>query len=347
VGPMPTQLPEAIPAAAMPQRGASRVGNSPFVLVQAKGRVECDFSLVPTVEVRNVQQWYFPHPGKYTARAEYVNKHSSYVDSQTGAVVKMEGVFLGSVKASPVEFNVTRSAAEGGFEISDGRALGRGGMLVLGENTAGEEGLTLSGTTVDQRGKPVAGVVLEITANKNSGLGGPGNAGDIGDGIIRKTIERQRSGADGKFEFVNLPPHADSYVLKATPTGNYVSAVVALSNKKEGNRKDLRVSLQEGVGVRGKVVDQNGRPLAEVQVRGVGQTVHVEDPKLVETGESPKPTEWWVANVRTDENGLFQLRGIIRAECRFGGPKLKQEVMASPSAGHADDGTWTVVVDAK
>ncbi len=50
--------------------------------------------------------------------------------------------------------------------------------------------------------------------------------------------------------------------------------------------------------------------------------------------------------MRTGEDGRFQISGILRAECRFWWAAYK-EIKASPSPGHADDGTWTVVIDPK
>jgi hypothetical protein len=347
-GPARTQVLEPIPALNAP-RIPAKIGDSPFSLVKAKGSIECTFSIGP--QIADGLSWLLPHPGKYKLSAAYVNTHLSYVDSKAKAVVNMDNVFIGSLKAPPVEFTVSRNGVvEGGFDIYDNMGrLGKGrGSVVLAENP-GNRGLTLAGTIIDKQGKPVPGTVIEIVANKVSGLGGPGNAGDVGDGVIRKKIERQRTGADGKYEFTDLPPYADSFLLETSPPGNYVSSVVVLSNTKKTNRTDLRIIVEDGVSVRGKVVDRDGKPLGDVGVRGVSRTVYAEDPKLFDTGESPRATVQWIGNMRTGFDGTFTLKGIKRTECQIGaegmGARGFQSVTASPPAGHAEDGTWTITLE--
>ena len=340
-GPIPIRFPDAIPDILIRKRSIPTIENSPFVLIKAKDKVECDIVFQP-LETVNVQAWYFPHPGQYTLTALFVNTHSSYVDSQTHKVDKMNDVFIGFAEAPPVTFNITRSAAEGGFEIMGGRRTNRG-TLVLSENPGNAQGLTISGKIVDAQGKPLAGTIVEITANKNSGLGSPQSGGDIGDGIIRKATDRQTSDQDGTFNFTDLPSGADSFALYAIHEGNYVQSVTVLSNDKKINRNDVKITMKEGLTMRGKVVDKNGNALAGVRVTGYGMIVNAEQQKLLETGEARVATH--EREVYTNEKGQFEINGVGRSDCMFacGGFKPRSDV--SPEAGHENDGTWTVILE--
>ena len=257
VGPVPTQLPEVIPAGIILRRSIPTIDNSPFVLIKAKDSIECEFVFQP-LEAGNVQVWFFPRAGQYTLTAEFVNTHSSYVDSLTEKVVKMNQAFIGSVKSKPVKFTVSNNFAESGFEIRSNQRPRRGNnMIVFDANPEGLDALTISGTTIDEEGKPISDIIIEITANKDSGLGSPQSGGDIGDGIIRKTIERRKSDSDGKFKFTGLPSGADSYVIRAVKQGNYIESIVELSNKNKTNRTDIKITMKKAISIRGKGGDQN------------------------------------------------------------------------------------------
>ena len=293
--------------------GRPIIRTTPFVPVQAKGMVQFTFPLgttdggAPTGPL----SWCFPRPGTYQLKGEYVNTYSTYVDPNTHAIQKAESPFLGSVKSPTVQFKVSRSAAEGGFENYFIRIPpGARGMTrpVIGGNPGGRGGLTISGSTLTTQGKPLAGTMVEITANKYSGRGGPGNGGDEGYGILRKLIDRQRSGTDGTFKFEDLPPDADSYAIRAVPEGNYVPAVLALSNEKT-NRIGVRITLQNGIALRGRVVDKDGRGLADVRVTGYGQTESAEPPSLQKTGATRVGAD--EHRVYTKENGEFEMQGAV------------------------------------
>lgn len=325
--------------------GRPIIRTTPFVPVTAKGMVQFKFTLgtigggAPTGPL----SWCFPRPGTYQLKGEYANVHSTYVDPNTHVVRKAESPFVGSVKAPTVQFKVSRSAAEGGFEnYLDRFARGRTGP-VIGGNPGGRGGLTISGSTLSEQGKPLVGTMVEITANKYSGRGGPGNAGDEGLGILRKLIDRQRSGTDGTFQFEDLPPDADSYAMRAVPEGNYVPAVLALSNEKT-NRIGVRITLENGIAVRGRVVNKDGRGLADVRVTGYGQTESAEPPSLQRTGATSVHAAW--GTIYTGENGEFEMQGLGDAGCSFwmrAGFKPIGE--ARPAPGHENDGTWTVVME--
>ena len=328
--------------------GRPIIRTTPFVPVEAKGMVQFTFPLgtigggAPTGPL----SWCFPRPGTYQLKGEYVNTYSTYVDPNTHAIQKAESPFLGSVKSPTVQFKVSRSAAEGGFENYFIRIPpGARGMTrpVIGGNPGGRGGLTISGSTLTTQGKPLAGTMVEITANKYSGRGGPGNGGDEGYGILRKLIDRQRSGTDGTFKFEDLPPDADSYAIRAVPEGNYVPAVLALSNEKT-NRIGVRITLQNGIALRGRVVDKDGRGLADVRVTGYGQTESAEPPSLQKTGATSVHAGW--GPVYTGENGEFEMQGLGDAGCSFSiRAGFKPMPNVRPDPGHENDGTWTVVME--
>jgi hypothetical protein len=327
--------------------GRPIIRTTPFVPVAAKGMVQFAFTLgtlgggAPTGPL----SWCFPRPGTYQLKGEYVSTYSTYVDPNTHAIQKAQSPFLGSVRAPTVQFKVSRSAAEGGFENYFIRSLpgARGVTLpVIGGNPGGRGGLTISGSTLTDQGKPLAGTIVEITANKYSGRGGPGNAGDEGYGILRKLIDRLRSGTDGMFTFEDLPPDADSYTIRAVPEGNYVPAVLALSNEKT-NRIGVRITLQNGIALRGRVLDKDGRGLADVRVTGYGQTESSEPPSLQITGATSVRAAW--GTVYTRESGEFEMQGLGDAMCSLQIRGFKPMPNARPAPGHENDGTWTIVME--
>ncbi len=321
--------------------GRPIIRTTPFVPVEAKGMVQFTFALGA---IGGALSWRFPHPGTYQLKGEYVNTYSTYVDPNTHAIQQAESPFLGSVRAPTVQFKVSRSAAEGGFENYFIRIPpGARGMTrpVIGGNPGGRGGLTISGSTLTKQGNPLAGTMVEITANKYSGRGGPGNGGDEGYGIFRKLVDRQRSGTDGTFEFKDLPPDADSYAILAVPDGNYVPAVLAVSNEKT-NRIGVRITLENGIAVRGRVVDKDGRGLAEVRVTGYGQTELADPPSLQRTGATDVRAAWGTAY--TGVNGEFEMQGLGDAGCSFSvRAGFKPMPNVRPDPGHENDGTWTVV----
>ena len=355
VAPQQERLPAPIPAQVTRDLvtagpgGRPIIRTTPFVPVEAKGMVQFTFSLgtigggAPTGPL----SWCFPRPGTYQLKGEFVSAHSTFVDPNTHAILKAESPFLGSVKSPTVQFKVSRSAAEGGFENYFIRPFpGARGMTmpVIGGNPGGRGGLTISGSTLTEEGKPLAGTIVEITANKFSGRGGPGNGGDEGDGIIRKLIDRQRSGTDGKFMFEDLPPDADSFAIRAVAEGNYIPTVLAVSNEKT-NRTGAKITLKDGIALRGRVVDKDGHALAEVRVTGYGQTESSEPPSLQRTGATSVHAGW-DHTVYTNENGEFEMQGLGDAGCSFSirtGFKPIRE--ARPDPGHENDGTWTVVME--
>jgi hypothetical protein len=313
VGPTPERFPVTIPAGITPLRSVPRVGNSPFVPVKANGMVECDIAIGPPGN--NTQIWYIPHPGQYTLNAEFVNTHSTYVDSQTHEVVKMDNAFIGNVKAPPVQFSISPSTTEG---------------------IDAQSGVTIAGITLDERGKPIVEAVVEITSNRDlrpgeiSGTFGP----------ITRTIDRQRSDTEGKFMFWDLPTNANSYTIRAVHDGNYVQAIVVLSNEEMTSRTDVKITMKDGLTIRGKVVDPNGLTLAGARVTGHGSTIYPELSKLeiLAIGSAHQ------SEVYAGENGEFVIQGVERLDCSFYCLGFKTRD-ASPITGHENDGTWIVVLE--
>jgi hypothetical protein len=321
IGPIPERLPEPIPAGLLPPPQVPRVNNSPFVLVKAKGMVESDINLGVT------QHWYFHSPGQYTLTAEFVNTHSTYVDSQTHKVVKMDNAFIGSVKAPAIQVRMS-VFANTQFGI---RASIQSGIQV--------GGLTIAGQTLDEQGKPLAGTILELTRTRDPW---PHTSFDSGGTMPISRIDRQKSDSEGNFKFVDLPVDANSYIIKAMHNGNYLMSMMILSNEKKTSRTNVKITMKGGKTLRGKVVDANGYPLAGVRVAGYGLTGNADQEYLIFVVVTN--FDRLDAYAYTGENGEFEIQGLESEQCRFSCEGFKSRG-AAPKTGHENDGTWTVVLE--
>jgi hypothetical protein len=300
VGPIPERLPEPIPVIVLPP-WTPRV-----ILVKAKSFVESDIDLGVT------QRWYFRNPGQYTLTAEFVNTHSTYVDSQTHKVVKMDNAFIGSVKAPAIK-------------------------IIIPAYRTQVDDLTISGQTLDEQGKALSGTILELTMTRD-----PWPRTSLSGLMPIRKIDRQKSDSDGNFKFEDLPVDANSYIIKAMHDGNYLMSMMILSNEKKTSRTNVKIIMKGGKTLRGRVVDANGYPLAGVRVASYGLTGNADQEYLifvtVINGDRRDVYAY------TGENGQFEIQGVESSKCSFSCEGFKSRD-AALEAGHENDGMWTVVLE--
>ncbi len=119
------------------------------------------------------------------------------------------------------------------------------------------------GRVTDSAGAPVAGATVELRATSPTGRGrGRFPFGDDADGAARKAA----SGADGRFSFANLA--GGRYEMSAKAPGFSATRVRGLTLPAAVGTTDLgTVMLQPGLGVAGRVVDRDDRPIAGATVR--------------------------------------------------------------------------------
>ncbi len=169
-----------------------------------------------------------------------------------------------------------------------------GVTLDLGDH-AMSFGTRLEGIVIDPDDAPVAGATVS--------LGGPAiGARPVGaDGRRSKT-----TGPDGRFRFSGLS--AGDFFLFARAEG-FTLATTPPVSAKEGERvANLRIRLQRGLVVAGRVVGPDGAAVAGASVR-----VSTAGPEIIVRGTGATSG---VGGVRTDERGEFRVTSAPSGPCR-------------------------------
>jgi protocatechuate 3,4-dioxygenase beta subunit len=170
------------------------------------------------------------------------------------------------------------------------------------------------------RGTPMRRATVSLTAvmlpsaTRGQSVDVPIAAGRSGQPMAMMTPRRATTDADGQFEFAQLP--AGSYRVTASP-GQYASQYLSMSygatrpmgpywpelgqtiELKDGQSVDkVNIALPRGAIITGRVLDENGEPLARVQVYTLGF------PPGASRGQRSG------AGMSTDDLGQFRLWGL-------------------------------------
>lgn len=166
-----------------------------------------------------------------------------------------------------------------------------GGLPIL---IALSEGVSLSGTVVDEAGNPIDGATV-IPLSK---------AADIYSAISNRSTDEEGAveTVNGKFELTNLVPGEES-VKVVHP--DYCLEVLhhVVVGPKRGD-EPLRVTLNRGGTVRGRVFDTDGNPEPNV-------TLHFHDKHGPRSGRG----EGALATVVTDANGFYEVQHLPDELC--------------------------------
>lgn len=147
-------------------------------------------------------------------------------------------------------------------------------------------GKTLSGSVVDEQGKPIDGAVVFSLAKNGHPL--PVSAEGLKPNAGVKT-------AAGKFRIAGLNPGKD--VLHIVHPDYAMAAVDELEIKAEGEQLPLKIVMRQGRRLRGRVFDNDGRPAADVTLQFQGD----------ERYGGPSDGRQLFATATTDENGLYEV----------------------------------------
>jgi beta-lactamase regulating signal transducer with metallopeptidase domain len=185
------------------------------------------------------------------------------------------GVYVVEAKADG--FAASRS------EPIDTRHLPQGGIrLTL------SKGARLTGTVVDDEGRPVDGAVVISLARANGHL--PASSDSIPEGIGVKTV-------NGRFQFDGLTPGIDTFRIDHP---EYASAAAENVKLALAGQSPLAIVLKRGATVSGHVCDDGGQPL---------QGVSLSFEKLGPTFEGDLG-RGRIATAVTDENGYYEIRHL-------------------------------------
>ena len=141
-----------------------------------------------------------------------------------------------------------------------------------------------AGVVVDEKGDPISGVEISANANTFNKSGG---------------VERTASQPNGSFELFNYSPEPFQFGAEVTQGTVVFSHPDYLSHKiedvysiAEAERKRIRVVLDSGYKISGRVVDAVGNPIPDAIV------------KIIQTEKNLRKA------VLTDMNGQFSLKGL-------------------------------------
>lgn len=139
----------------------------------------------------------------------------------------------------------------------------------LGEQETGpitvtlQEGASVEGLVVDAAGKPLvdAGIAI-VPAMKLGALGDMSSI--LGDDFLAQTALRSRcrSDAEGRFHLGGVPEQDEFGVAAA-----HADHVAAMQRDVRAGRRDLRIQLLPASRIRGRVVDEDNKPVPEFTVQ--------------------------------------------------------------------------------
>jgi protocatechuate 3,4-dioxygenase beta subunit len=175
--------------------------------------------------------------------------------------------------------------------------------------------IVFGGQVIDPQGKPIAGAVLDLWLH---------NEAICRDGSLEKvnfntTITlRTKSGPDGIYAFRNMPPdlpdHQEAVMLTASHPDFEARQKQYQQNEELG--VGWQITLEPGCEIKGVVVDESGKPIANAGVRTFAPNVMT----------SPSTT-------LTDSEGRFHLGGLSPGKTQIivqppGRPTVTDQVMA-------------------
>lgn len=214
----------------------------------------------------------------------FLSRDGSFTEGEPTAVSDDTGRF--QIRGVEADTWRTIGARKAGYGPSAWRfLLGRGDKdvrIVLGPAGGG-----VSGTVVDAAGNPVPGARVEIGPRKHRQF-----KLDDGGSAVKSAQFIARTDEEGRFHVFGLAPGEVPALARAPGLAPWRGSVVIEPKR----TRSLRIELEPGVVVEGRVLDAEGKPAAKVDV-SVG-------------GYGDFMTAW----DRTDATGAFRLIGVAAGE---------------------------------
>ena len=114
-------------------------------------------------------------------------------------------------------------------------------------------GVNLNGVVQTKDGKPIAGATISFSPNSKSY--------ELPYAVRSKWV----TGADGSFRLGGLEEH-HHYLLGVTADG-FAPVILAGFRVPEGGIERLKIRIEEGYFVAGKVVDEAGKPISDIEIK--------------------------------------------------------------------------------
>jgi len=165
----------------------------------------------------------------------------------------------------------------------------------------------IAGRVEDDSEQGIADVEVILKGwNRDRGRLGSDSDGSRGSNIADFYVASRevRSDARGRFWFGGVA--AGSYTLGARKRGWAEPSPIPVEVEEGNDQEDLVLRVGGGSTIRGRVVDEDGRPVAKVHL----------SPRLVEP-ENPGTSEQVDASAQTDAGGTFAFRGLPSGEYRI------------------------------
>ncbi len=167
--------------------------------------------------------------------------------------------------------------------------------ITAGHNTARltlVRGAVVTGTVVDERGKPIGGARVAF-----------GAAGELG-GFGARRADAATTGEDGSFRFDAIPAGTFRFEGSHPVYAPGVSSPVTVDGIHE--HSDVRITMSDGAIVRGRVVDAAKQPIVSARVRiGEATTPGRGGFGPIGAGGLGPPRESY-----SDNDGAFEIRGL-------------------------------------
>lgn len=252
------------------------------------------------------------------------------------------------------DYAVSRSAADGRFVLADVDTRMDHVLLVRGESLAGAfvsvrgdpnvEEDTDVGDVVVRRGALVAGALLDgdqkpvpfrrVLLDRIESSPSTGSSAAQRLGFLQECLGRtQFTAADGSFAFDGVAP--GEWRLRSTGEGALGNADQSLSIRDEEVHEGIVLSIDEGLSITGRVVDDRGArvDVVRILVRGEGEAPPPLSRIPVSQVAHPEPDGTFV--IRGLPRGTFRLiaefPGIQRKNPRLLAPAIAEEIRAGQS----------------
>ena len=166
---------------------------------------------------------------------------------------------------------------------------GKPGATLSTRLVLGDGGVEVSGRVTDTDGAPVAGVIVQIGNGRDKQFTKPD-----GGQAQESTTVRTRTDAEGAFRFTGQQPRKTPVFARSTTRFAPWRDEIEIG---AGGVKGMRIVLEVGATLAGKVVDTAGAPASGVEVM-VGER------------------SWTVegSNARTRKDGTFRIEGVATGE---------------------------------